>query len=123
MKPCSRNADSPKVEIVLTQTAKDALKQLGAKPRSFQRMAKNAFHRGVRHKDTNGSLGRYFDKLWLERETANSTRIHGEKVWLFRYEKGKAVLVSVRKVPKELKNQANGTQRKVKKARLATTPI
>lgn len=53
------------------------------KKKTIERMAKRALENGMSHKDTKGSLRKYFSGLWDKNKSANNIRIYGENVYLF----------------------------------------
>jgi len=68
-----------------------------------------AFNKGLTHAQAIGRLSKYFDKLYLEHETANNVRIYANYVWIFANE----TLVTVFPIPNRLKQNALNIQKKV----------
>lgn len=59
------------------------VKLVGMKKSSTHKDAQRAWKRGIRHNETEGSLRRYIDYLYLSHRTANNIRIYNSHVYLF----------------------------------------
>ena len=69
--------------------------RIGVPKRAIQKLADTALEKGVRHKDTAGSLKKYISTLYLQYETANNIRLYGDKVYLF----AGSILITVLQIP------------------------
>ena len=85
-------------------------KRIGIKKKAVNKMRDAAFNKGLTHAQATGRLSRYFDKLFLEHETANNIRVYANYVWIFAGE----TLVTVFPIPGNLRRAALGAQRKLK---------
>jgi len=63
--------------------AKRIRERIGLKKKAVERLAKQAFERGIPHQDTTGRLRKYLDKLLIN-GNANQIKIHSRQVWLFK---------------------------------------
>ncbi len=72
--------------------------------------ARLALDRGITHAEATGSLKRYFDKLYLQNESANNIRVYCGTVYIFSYD----TLVTLFPLPQNLRKIAAELQRKKK---------
>ena len=72
------------------------------------RNARKALAHGVSHADATGALRKYFDKLYLQEQTANNIRIYNGAVYIF----CNTTLVTVYPVPSSLRKIAEKIQRR-----------
>lgn len=93
----------------LTDHSRDRMKErCGANKSSMDKIAKTALDQGIRHEDTAGSLHRYLDHLYLQRNRANNLRIYGDKVYLF-YDDS---LITVLQLPQKYMKTCNQLRKK-----------
>ena len=85
-------------------------KRIGIKKKAVDSMRDAAFNKGLTHAQAVGRLSRYFDKLFLEYETANNIRMYANYVWIFIGEK----IITVFPIPNKLKHAALNIQKKIK---------
>lgn len=64
-----------------------AKKRFKWKPETLDKMMAKAYHEGIRHSQTKGSLKKYISGLYLRYKKANNIRIYGQNVYLFRNKK------------------------------------
>lgn len=92
----------PKTEgvVIITNHAYDRAKErFSLSKKAVDRFAEKAFTKGLKQEDTNGQLKKYIHSLWLDCETANNIRIHGEVIFFFTDNK----LVTLYQVPLEFR--------------------
>ena len=82
--------------------AKRVRKRIGIKKKAVDAMRDAAFEKGLTHAQATGQLSRYYDKLFLEYESANNVRMYANYVWIFA---GKS-LVTVFPIPNNLRRHA-----------------
>ncbi len=108
------------VKMTVTDHAYKRLKErLGLSRAAAARMSKTAFEQGIRHGDTNGQLNKYISGQCLRsNKKGNDIRLYGEYVYCFISRKNKdddewsATLITVFGVPKNLRSQSIGKQKK-----------
>lgn len=94
----------------------------GINKKAARRLAEKAYELGVRHNETSGRLQKYItSKSMAYRKKGTCIRIYGEYVYCFVQHKSretgeieKVDLVTVFEIPRSLKNQANGVQKRKK---------
>ena len=94
--------------ITTNHGAKRVRKRIGIKKKAVNAMRDAAFEKGLTHAQATGTLSRYYDKLYLEYESANNVRIYANYVWIFAGE----TLITVFPIPSNLRRRAIGAQRK-----------
>lgn len=86
--------------------AKKRMKErCGANKKSIDRMAQNAFDRGLTHKDLSGKLCKYVDGLYLKYHTGNQIRLYGNNAYIFHDN----VLITVLTIPSSLMKSVSET--------------
>lgn len=74
----------PTTELIITDHAYERAKErLGWKKQALNKMAKLAFDKGVKHKETKGTLNKYIYKLWVSHKFCNNIKIYGEDIFFF----------------------------------------
>ena len=72
--------------------------------------AQEALAHGISHAETTGALRKYYDKLYLQYETANNVRVWQNIVYVFYFD----VLITVFPLPQGLRKTAIDLHRKKK---------
>lgn len=109
-------------DIKITDHAYDRAKErLGFNRKALARMAEIAFLEGIGHSETSGRLHKYIAaRAASYMRKGQALRMYGEAVYCFNIRNNKAtgkeetVLITVWAIPKNLKNQALGLQKRKK---------
>lgn len=86
-----------------------AKERLRWSPTVLDKMAEKAFHDGVRHSDTKGSLNRFITSIWFDYKNCNNIRIHGENMFFFAGE----TLITLYQLPNNFKKHIRLTRREL----------
>ena len=85
--------------MVITSHAKKRMKQrCGYNRKIAKKMAKKALEHGIPHKELDGNLCRWVNRLYLSQRKANNIRIYGKEAYLFHHK----TLLTVIPIPKEI---------------------
>ena len=91
-------------EVTITKHAYDRAKErLGWKKSTLKRMTDRVIENGVTHRETNGHLRKYLNKLYHQKGKANNMRIYGDVIFVFH---GKT-LITIFKLPTNLIKYVN----------------
>lgn len=90
-------------DLYITNHSEKRFKErTGLSKRLVTRKAREALERGITHAETTGPLRKYYDKLFLVHETANSIRVMHNTVYIF----CNNALVTVFPLPQSLRKTA-----------------
>ena len=70
--------------------------------RLVTKKAQEALERGITHAEATGPLRKYYDKLYIDRKTANNIRVMHNMVYIFYFD----VLITVFPLPQSLRKTA-----------------
>jgi len=100
-----------KISSVVTKHAETRIRKRVGLPRCrVQDHAELVWDKGVRHKDTNGSLNKFITKKFLVNTNANNIKVYGTFIYIFA---GKT-LATVLDAPPGLRNQSKKATKKKK---------
>lgn len=86
--------------VAITEHAYERAKErLSWKSKVLDKMAEKAFLKGIKHKDTKGSLNKYVTSLWFKYKHANNIRIYGENIYFF----SDNTLITIYQLPNNLR--------------------
>lgn len=74
----------------------------GLPKRLVTKKAREALERGITHAEATGPLRKYYDKLYLDHQTANNIRVMHNMVYIFYFD----VLITVFPLPQSLRKTA-----------------
>lgn len=74
----------------------------GLPKRLVAKKAAEALERGITHAEATGPLRKYYDKLYLDHQTANNIRVMHNMVYIFYFD----VLITVFPLPQSLRKTA-----------------
>lgn len=69
--------------------------RMSVNKKSVQRVAENAFERGLHHNETNGSLHRFLDSLYLSHKTARNIRVYNNEIFIFSVERNLITVIDL----------------------------